>query len=114
MVISNPTVSTTTGWPVGFWWSELTQDMIRVHTHASGEGGIFANAYAIETDEGVVAIDATLTVSESGAFRRTIDAIGKPLLAVLLTHAHPDHVAGIGGSSAGATSPSSRSPRSPT
>jgi putative intracellular protease/amidase len=24
VVISNPTVSTTTGWPVGFWWSELT------------------------------------------------------------------------------------------
>ena len=23
MVISNPTVSTTTGWPAGFWWSEL-------------------------------------------------------------------------------------------
>ena len=23
-VIANPTVSTTTGWPVGFWWSELT------------------------------------------------------------------------------------------
>src|SRR5713101_5067498 len=24
LVISNPSVSTTTGWPVGFWWSELT------------------------------------------------------------------------------------------
>ena len=24
IVISNPGVSTTTGWPVGFWWSELT------------------------------------------------------------------------------------------
>jgi putative intracellular protease/amidase len=24
IVIANPTVSTTTGWPVGFWWSELT------------------------------------------------------------------------------------------
>jgi putative intracellular protease/amidase len=24
LVISNPTVSTTTGWPVGFWWSELS------------------------------------------------------------------------------------------
>lgn len=24
IVISNPSVSTTTGWPVGFWWSELT------------------------------------------------------------------------------------------
>lgn len=24
IVLSNPGVSTTTGWPVGFWWSELT------------------------------------------------------------------------------------------
>jgi hypothetical protein len=24
IVISNPAVSTTTGWPAGFWWSELT------------------------------------------------------------------------------------------
>ncbi len=24
LVLANPTVSTTTGWPVGFWWSELT------------------------------------------------------------------------------------------
>ncbi len=24
MVIANPEVSTTTGWPVGFWWSELS------------------------------------------------------------------------------------------
>ncbi|MBW8744954.1 MAG: type 1 glutamine amidotransferase domain-containing protein [Sphingomonas sp.] len=24
IVIANPTISTTTGWPVGFWWSELT------------------------------------------------------------------------------------------
>ena len=24
IVLSNGAVSTTTGWPVGFWWSELT------------------------------------------------------------------------------------------
>ena len=24
MVIANPAISSTTGWPVGFWWSELT------------------------------------------------------------------------------------------
>jgi putative intracellular protease/amidase len=24
IVLANPTTSTTTGWPVGFWWSELT------------------------------------------------------------------------------------------
>jgi hypothetical protein len=23
VVLANPAVSTTTGWPVGFWWSEL-------------------------------------------------------------------------------------------
>ena len=32
MVISNPAVSTT-GWPVGFWWSELTPLLL---VHESG------------------------------------------------------------------------------
>lgn len=65
-----------------------------IHTHASGEGGIFSNAYLVETAGGVVAIDSTLTASESRTFKSEIDKLGKPLLAVLLTHAHPDHVAG--------------------
>jgi putative intracellular protease/amidase len=29
IVIANPAVSTTTGWPVGFWWSELTHPWYR-------------------------------------------------------------------------------------
>src|SRR5579864_5408614 len=29
IVIANPAVSTTTGWPVGFWWSELTHPYYR-------------------------------------------------------------------------------------
>jgi hypothetical protein len=24
IVVANPAISTTTGWPVGFWWSELS------------------------------------------------------------------------------------------
>jgi hypothetical protein len=24
IVVANPAVSSTTGWPVGFWWSELS------------------------------------------------------------------------------------------
>lgn len=66
-----------------------------IHTHASGEGGILANAYLVETANGVVAIDALLTRSESRDLRSQVDALGKPLLAVLITHAHPDHVAGL-------------------
>ena len=31
IVIANPATSTTTGWPVGFWWSELTHSVLRAH-----------------------------------------------------------------------------------
>src|SRR5262245_36512986 len=68
---------------------------IVVHTHASGEGGIFVNAFLVETDASVVAVDSTLTEGESRAFRREVEALQKPLLAVLVTHPHPDHVAGL-------------------
>jgi glyoxylase-like metal-dependent hydrolase (beta-lactamase superfamily II) len=66
-----------------------------VHVHACGEGGIFVNAYLVETANAVVAIDATLTESDSRALRGRLEALGKPLIAVLITHPHPDHVAGI-------------------
>lgn len=31
IVISNPAISTTTGWPVGFWWSELAHPYLYFH-----------------------------------------------------------------------------------
>lgn len=31
IVIANPAVSTTTGWPVGFWWSELSHPYFKFH-----------------------------------------------------------------------------------
>jgi glyoxylase-like metal-dependent hydrolase (beta-lactamase superfamily II) len=73
---------------------QLARDLT-VHVHASGEGGIFANAYLVETPGGVVVVDATLSETESRTLRAELTALGKPLLAVLVTHPHPDHVAGI-------------------
>ena len=67
----------------------------RIHTHASGEEGLAVNAYLVETENGVVAVDAALTVSEARAFRAELEVLAKPLLAVLLTHPHGDHVAGV-------------------
>lgn len=67
----------------------------RVHTYASGEAGIFANAYVIDAGTGLVVIDTTLSVSDSAALRSQVDSLGKPLLAVLLTHGHPDHYNGV-------------------
>jgi glyoxylase-like metal-dependent hydrolase (beta-lactamase superfamily II) len=67
----------------------------KIHTHISGEKGIFVNGYLIETANGVVVVDSALTVSESKALKAQLDSINKPLLAILLTHPHPDHVAGV-------------------
>ncbi|HRH59074.1 MAG TPA: type 1 glutamine amidotransferase domain-containing protein [Chitinophagaceae bacterium] len=41
IVISNPTVSTTSGWPVGFWWSELTHPYYKL-TEKGHEAEIFS------------------------------------------------------------------------
>ena len=66
-----------------------------IHRYAAGATGMFVNAYLVETPHGVVAIDATLTESDSKALRAQLDSLGKPLLAVLITHGHPDHYNGV-------------------
>jgi glyoxylase-like metal-dependent hydrolase (beta-lactamase superfamily II) len=67
----------------------------RIHRHSAGPGGALVNAYLVETSEGIVAVDGTLTVSDGRALRAQFESLGKPLLAVLVTHAHPDHYGGI-------------------
>jgi glyoxylase-like metal-dependent hydrolase (beta-lactamase superfamily II) len=67
----------------------------RVHRHSTGPEGALVNAYLVETSEGIVALDGTLTVSDGRALRAQLESFGKPLLAVLVTHAHPDHYGGI-------------------
>jgi glyoxylase-like metal-dependent hydrolase (beta-lactamase superfamily II) len=52
------------------------------------------NAYLVEGPHGVVVVDTTLTVSDGLALRSAVEDLGKPLQAVLVTHAHPDHYGG--------------------
>lgn len=49
------------------------------------------NAYVVEFETGVVVVDSTLGVSDGRALGARVDALAKPLRAVLVTHAHPDH-----------------------
>ena len=51
IVIANPAVSTTTGWPVGFWWSELTHPY-----HAFVEAGYEVEVFS--PDGGACVADA--------------------------------------------------------
>lgn len=49
------------------------------------------NAYLIETGNGLILVDSTLTVSDGRAVAARAKEIGKPLLGAIVTHAHPDH-----------------------
>jgi putative intracellular protease/amidase len=58
MVASNPAVSATTGWPVGFWWAELTHPYWEFTEHgyqvdiASADGGALrADSWSDPRDE---------------------------------------------------------------
>src|SRR5438270_11559918 len=53
------------------------------------------NAYIVETADALVVVDSTLGVSDGRALRARVDALGKPLAAVVVTHAHPDHYGAI-------------------
>src|SRR5262245_19293170 len=74
--------------------ADMTGETI-IHRFPREHAGAFVNAYLVETGSGVVAVDSLLTVSESRAMRAGMEELGKPLLAVLLTHSHPDHYGGL-------------------
>jgi glyoxylase-like metal-dependent hydrolase (beta-lactamase superfamily II) len=60
------------------------------------EASLFpVNAYLVETSASVVVVDATLGVSDGKGLRSRVEALKKPLAAVIITHAHPDHYGGV-------------------
>jgi glyoxylase-like metal-dependent hydrolase (beta-lactamase superfamily II) len=65
-----------------------------VHTYTSQEPMLRVNAFIVEAEKELVIVDTTLTMSDSQALKRKADQIGKPLAGIILTHGHPDHVAG--------------------
>jgi glyoxylase-like metal-dependent hydrolase (beta-lactamase superfamily II) len=68
---------------------------LQIHTYTAAAAGLFVNSYLLETEDGVVLVDASLRVSDARALAARITALGKPLLAAFVTHAHPDHFTGL-------------------
>src|SRR5687767_6887834 len=66
-----------------------------VEVHRVAGAVMTVNSYVVEGADGLVVVDGMLTVSDARAVRRRIDALGKPVLGAIVTHAHPDHYAGF-------------------
>lgn len=66
-----------------------------IHRFPAHHEGAFVNAYLVEAASGVVVVDGLLTVSAAKEMRSALDRLGKPLVAALVTHSHPDHYAGL-------------------
>lgn len=52
------------------------------------------NSFLVHGPDGLVVVDGQLTISDATALRDRTTAIGSPVVALLVTHPHPDHYAG--------------------
>jgi glyoxylase-like metal-dependent hydrolase (beta-lactamase superfamily II) len=66
-----------------------------VHTYRAAESGLLVNSYLVEGEQGIVVVDTNLLVSDIAALRARLEALHKPLRAILVTHPHPDHFNGV-------------------
>ncbi|MEH6347872.1 MAG: MBL fold metallo-hydrolase [Bermanella sp.] len=65
-----------------------------IHMLTSTPRSFLTNAYLIETENAVVAVDTFMIVPDAQALRELLNSIGKPLIAIIITHGHPDHYNG--------------------
>jgi glyoxylase-like metal-dependent hydrolase (beta-lactamase superfamily II) len=74
------------------------QETATIHGYAApslySDGSV--NTWWIETAHSVVIIDGLRTVPDARGALAELEAIGKPIGAVFLTHPHPDHIGGLG------------------
>jgi putative intracellular protease/amidase len=86
IVIANPATSSTTGWPVGFWWSELTHPTYAFH-EAGYEVEIFSPAGGACQADGLS--DPRDTSGYSASDLISLGFIHTPSLAALVEETRP-------------------------
>ena len=73
---------------------EATKIRERVYADTSGEGK--GNVGAIELPSYTIVVDSTISTKTASSFRKSLESrIRSPVLKLILTHYHSDHVLGI-------------------
>ncbi len=67
----------------------------RIHAVAADADTFFVNAFLIEGEREVVLVDTHFVISSTRRLIARLDALGKKLAAVIVTHPHPDHFNGL-------------------
>ncbi|MFK8000481.1 MAG: MBL fold metallo-hydrolase [Polyangiales bacterium] len=68
---------------------------VKVHTLVSRADRVGTATHVIEGPTGVVVVDTHLVRRDARALRAFVDAIGKPVERVIISHGHPDHYFGL-------------------
>lgn len=67
----------------------------KINRYVANQTAWNVNAYWLESDSGIVLIDAQLLPSDAEKMGTLIKATGKPLLGAIITHPHLDHFGGL-------------------
>ncbi len=68
---------------------------IEIKTITGDDAGFYVNSHLIVGEEGAILVDAQFTNSNAAKVVELIKETKKDLLAVVITHAHPDHYFGL-------------------
>jgi glyoxylase-like metal-dependent hydrolase (beta-lactamase superfamily II) len=66
----------------------------KIHRYYSRPEAFFVNSWIIELANGLVLVDSQFLVSEATPLIQKVRNLGKPPVALLITHPHPDHYNG--------------------
>jgi glyoxylase-like metal-dependent hydrolase (beta-lactamase superfamily II) len=66
----------------------------QIHRYYSRPEAFFVNSWIVELADGLVIVDSQFLVFEATALIQKVRSLGKPPVALLITHPHPDHYNG--------------------
>jgi glyoxylase-like metal-dependent hydrolase (beta-lactamase superfamily II) len=75
--------------------ASLSQAALKVQTFTANEAGFLVNSHLITGEKDALLVDAQFTRSQAKKVSEMVKASGKNLVAILVTHAHPDHYLGL-------------------